>query len=58
MDTDPTPVCPLFSRYVHILKAVRVQRCFFDFRDARGDPNEDRSFILGEEQREQPHYQY
>ena len=58
MDTDPTPVRLLFPDYIHTLNDLRVQRCFFNFRDACGDPNEDRPFRLGEDPTGQRHYRH
>ena len=46
--TPAQRVYVLFSHYVHSLKVVNLQRYFSDIRDARGGPNEERSFIVGE----------
>lgn len=58
MDTRPTPVRFMFPHDVHALKAVLVQRYFFNFRDTRGDPNEVWSCFLGEDPRAQRRHQH
>ena len=37
---------------------MHVQRCLIDLRDARGDPKEDRPFLLGERSTEQRDYRH